>query len=119
MEELAKGIAEGMGACCDFRYVRGYPAIVNAPELVELVREAAEAMDCVTKVNIPKEVGMGAEDFSFFAEKVPAVYYKTGCHRAGTPLWSSHNEHMVVDPACLSIGMQVMVTSALNYLERN
>ena len=60
---------------------------------------------------------MGAEDFSFYTERVPAVYYKTGCHKPGTARWSSHNEHMVVDPACLPIGMQVMVTCALSYLE--
>lgn len=118
MEELVKGIAAGMGAECEFRYVQGYSSIINAPEMVELVQEAAAELQCVKKANIPKEVGMGAEDFSFFTEKVPAVYYKTGCHKAGTPVWSSHNEHLVVDPACFPVGMQVMLVCALKYLER-
>lgn len=117
MEETVQGIAVAMGAKCSFRYVRGYSSIVNQPELVDLVRQAAVPLCGADRVIIPKEVGMGAEDFSFYTERVPAVYYKTGCHKPGTARWSSHNEHMVVDPACLPIGMQVMVTCALSYLE--
>ena len=49
-------------------------------------------------------------------EKVPGVFYRTGCHKAGEPVYSGHNEHMVVDPACFPLGMQVMVNGALNDL---
>ena len=117
MGETVNGIAEAMGAKCTLRYSRGYPSIMNRPELVELVRQAAVPLCGVERVIIPKEVGMGAEDFSFYTEHVPAVYFKTGCHKPGTPRWSSHNEHMVVDPDCLPIGMQVLTTCALLYLE--
>ena len=117
MEQTVQGIAAAMGAKCSFRYSRGYSSIVNKAELVELVRQAAVPLCGAERVIIPKEVGMGAEDFSFYCEHVPAVYYKTGCHKPGTPRWSSHNEHMVVDQDCLPIGMQVMVTCALKYLE--
>lgn len=117
MRETVQGIADAMGAKCNLQYDRGYPSIINQPELVELVRQAAVPLCGKEHVNIPKEVGMGAEDFSFYTEHVPAIYFKTGCHKPGTPRWSSHNEHMVVDPACLPIGMQVMATCALLYLE--
>lgn len=117
MRETIQGIAIATGAKCDLRYDRGYPSIMNQPELVELVRQSAVPLCGVDRVIIPKEVGMGAEDFSFYTERVPAIYFKTGCHKPGTPRWSSHNENMVVDPDCLPTGMQVMATCALLYLE--
>ena len=117
MGETVRGIAQAMGAKAELRYVRGYSSIANSPELVDLVGKAALPLCGPDRVIIPKEIGMGAEDFSFYTELVPAVYYKTGSHRPGTPRWSSHNENMVVDPECLPIGMQVMVTCALDFLE--
>ena len=118
MEEIVKGIAGSMGAGYEFRYIRGYSPIMNAPELVELVRETVVELYGETKANIPNKAIMGGEDFSFFAEKVPGVYYRTGCHKPGEPVFSTHNEHLVVDPDCFPIGMQVMVECALKFLER-
>ena len=117
MGEIIQGIAIATGAKCNLRYDRGYPSIMNQPELVELLRQAAVPICGADHVVIPKEVGLGGEDFSFYTEHVPAVYYKTGCHKPGTPKFPSHNEHLVVDPACLPIGMQIMATCALLYLE--
>ena len=85
MGETVNGIAEAMGAKCTLRYSRGYPSIMNRPDLVELVRQAAVPLCGVERVIIPKEVGMGAEDFSFYTEHVPAVYFKTGCHKPVGP----------------------------------
>ena len=117
MAETVHGIATAMGANCNFHYSRGYSSIINQADLVELVRQVAVPLCGKDHVIIPKEVGMGAEDFSFYCEHVPAVYFKTGCHKPGTPRWSSHNEYMVVDQNCLPIGMQVMASCALLYLE--
>jgi len=119
MENIVGGIAQAMGAEYTFRYVRGYSPVINAPQMVELVRETVVDLYGEEKANIPSESTMGGEDFSFFAEKVPSVYYRTGCHKAGTPVLSTHNEHLIVDEKCFPIGMRVMVTSVLKYLERN
>ncbi len=119
MESIVKSIAESMGAKCDFRYIRGYSPVINAPEMVNIVEETVVELYGKEKANIPSESTMGGEDFSFFAEKVPSVYYRTGCHKPGTPVLSTHNKHLVVDTDCFPIGMNVMVTSVLKYLERN
>lgn len=119
MEKIVTSIAESMGAKCSFRYIRGYSSVVNAPEMVGIVGETVAELYGEEKANIPSESTMGGEDFSFFAQKVPSVYYRTGCHKPGTPVLSTHNEHLVVDTDCFPIGMNVMVTSVLKYLERN
>ena len=119
MASIIHSIAEGMGATAEFRYVRGYSPIVNDPGMVELMRETVVELYGSEKALIPNEPSMGGEDFSFFAEKVPGVFFRTGCHVAGQPIYSTHSEYMIVDPACFPIGMQVMVESALKYLAQS
>lgn len=119
MESIVTGVAASMGAKGSFRYIRGYSAIINDPGMVELVREVSVELLGSENVTIPDDPSMGGEDFSFFAERVPGVFYRTGCHKAGEPVYSTHNEHMVVDPACFPIGMQIMAECALKYLQRN
>ena len=119
MGDMVTGVADMMGAKAELRYIRGYSPIINDPAMVALVRETTVELFGEESANIPNELGMGGEDFSFFAEKVPGVFVRTGCHKIGEPMYSTHNEHMVVDTACFPIGMRVVLTSALKYLERN
>lgn len=116
MESIVCGIAESMGAEAEFRYVRGYSPIINDSAMVELVRETVTELYGSEKALIPNVPSMGGEDFSFYTEKVPGVFFRTGCHVAGEPVYSTHSEYMIVDPACFPIGMRVMVESALKYL---
>jgi amidohydrolase len=116
IESIVKGITEGMGADYVFRYLRGYSPVINDPQMTHMICETVKDLFGAEHLEILSEAGLGGEDFCFFAEKVPGVFYRTGCHKAGEPVYSGHNEHMVVDPACFPLGMQVMVNGALNYL---
>ena len=118
MGKLVKSIAESMGAKCDFRYIRGYSPTISAPEMVELLKETVVDLYGEKSAKIPCEPTLGGEDFSFFAEKVPSVYYRTGVHKPGTPVYSTHNEHLVVDEDAFPIGMSIMVETTLKYLAR-
>ena len=118
MEKLVKGIAEGMGASCDFTYIRGYSPTVNHPELSKLVADTAAGILGKEHVRIREQAEMGGEDFSFFTERVPSVYYHLGCHREGTPPCPVHNAHFLPDAEALKIGIRVMTETALNYLSK-
>ena len=118
MESIIKGVAEGMGATYTFRYVRGYSPIINEQGMVELLCDTAAGVIGRENIEMKPAPGLGGEDFSFFAEKVPGAFYRMGCHTEGTPIYPAHNERMVVDPACFPVGMQIMAESALNYLAK-
>ncbi len=119
MGEIVKGIAEGMGAEYTFRYVRGYSPNVNNKEMFELLKETVLELYGEEKAKIPCVPSMGGEDFSFFSAQVPSIYFNTGVHKPGTPYYSTHNEHFVADEDAFPVGINVMVTTALKYLERN
>jgi amidohydrolase len=72
VEEIVKGIAGALRAEVDYKYLPGYPATVNDPEMTELVWEvAAEVVGADNVVEPPLQ--MGAEDFSYFLQRVPGA----------------------------------------------
>ena len=116
MEQIVKGIAEGMGAQYEFTYIKGYSPVINAHERFELVRDTAAELIGKENVIISEHATLGGEDFAFYAEKVPSAFYHLGCQKEGEPFWPLHNEHFVPDEDALKIGARIMVTAALNFL---
>jgi len=115
MERVIRGITAGLGAQYEFRYVRGYSPIINNPSMFRLVRGTAAQLLGEESVVTP-EPALGGEDFSFFAEKVPAAFYRIGCHKEGTTRYPVHNEHFAPDEAALYHGAHILIASALQFL---
>jgi len=116
MENIIKGVAEGMGADYTFEYIKGYSPVVNEKGMTDLLIETASDLLGREHVQMMEHATMGGEDFSFYAEKVPGVFYRLGCHREGTERWPGHNGHFSPDEEAMKIGARVMITSALNFL---
>jgi hippurate hydrolase len=78
MEELARGIAKGMRGDIDLDYTFSYPVTVNDEAATNLALDVAEDLlggESVLKLPNPS---MGAEDFSYFLEKVPGAFIWLG-----------------------------------------
>ena len=116
IESLARGIAQAMGGAVDVVYTRGYPATVNDPVMAELVRE--EAAKVVGEENVQEPpLMMGAEDFSYFLERVPGAYWFVGSQNPERGLiWGHHHPRFDLDEAAMAIGMQTLVNVALRFL---
>ena len=118
MENIVKGIAEGMGAEYDFTYIRGYSPVINDDIMADLVTDAAmETLGSESVIRMD-QAGMGGEDFSFYAEEIPGMFYRLGCAKEGTHCHPLHNSRFVPDADSLKVGMTVMVVSALRFLNR-
>jgi amidohydrolase len=116
IETLARGIAQAMGAEVEVAYTRGYPATVNDPAMTELVRQ--EAAKVVGEENVQQPpLMMGAEDFSYFLERVPGAFWFVGSQNPERGLvWGHHHPRFDVDEVAMAIGMETMVNVALRYL---
>ena len=94
IERVLRGVCESSGATYTFDYLRRYPVTSNDAEQTRWVRALAAAEIGATRViEAPKL--MGAEDFSFFAERVPACFYSVGCN--GGPATSFPHHHAKFD----------------------
>jgi hippurate hydrolase len=81
--------ADSYGASVSFKWLTGYPAVINTPQAVHELRDAVIAEfgpEQIEELALPM---MGSEDFSFFLEKVPGAYAfigngdSTGLHTSG------------------------------------
>jgi len=116
IENIVKGISEGMGGNYEFSYVKGYSPTINSPEQFKLLSETATKIIGKDNVIIPQNTTLGGEDFSFYSEKIPAGFYQLGCRKEGTDFYPLHNQKFSPDEDAMKIGIDIMVSSALKYL---
>jgi metal-dependent amidase/aminoacylase/carboxypeptidase family protein len=110
----ALSISHSMG--CDYRLEMnpGSGPIVNHEMVVEAVRSAASAMLGDESI-LPRDEGMGAEDFAAYAAMVPAAMFRLGCRLPGEER-KAHNPNFDIDEACLPIGAALLADTSLRLL---
>ena len=116
IENIVKGVVEGMGGTYDFNYMMCYSPTVNDPKQFELVRDVIRDVVGPDHLVIPEHSALGGEDFSFYCEKVPSCFFWLGCHDPAKPRYPIHHGSFYPEWEALPIGMEVLVTSALKYL---
>jgi amidohydrolase len=114
IRNTAAGIAASMGATVECRIVPGYPALKNDPTLTGLMKKMAAQYAGASQVaDLP--LRMTGEDFSRYAQRFPAVFYRlgTGGGRFNNPV---HHPEFDIDESSLTAGMGMMAWLALRWL---
>ncbi len=117
MEKIVEGITYGMGGSYTFSYTKGFSPIMNDPEQTAQLMDAAAALLGDGKVVLQDKATMIGEDFSFYGQKVPAVFYWLGCRQAGAPFYPLHSSHFCPDEEAMRTGMLVMLGAVITMLE--
>ncbi|GAC1302844.1 MAG: M20 family metallopeptidase [Vulcanimicrobiaceae bacterium] len=117
IERVLKGVCDASGASYAFAYLWRYPVTSNDRAQTRYVRELAERTIGASRV-VTSEKHMGAEDFSFFAERVPASYFVLGCNGGPSTSFPHHHGKFDIDEAALATGVRMMVALALDAPER-
>ncbi len=116
INEIAKVVAESMRAEADVNYLRWYPSLLNDDALSELVHAAM--VETVGADNVREtEPTFGGEDFAFIAQRVPTCMFRLGIANPGRGItYSMHHPRFDIDEDALAVGVRVMATAALRYL---
>ena len=117
IERIVRGVTDSMGGGYEFRYVRGYSPTVNDHDMFCLVKDAVVEAGGQDALCIPNTAALGGEDFSFYCEKVPGVMFWLGCGRPDRKKVPLHNAEFDPGEDVIPLGVEVMVTSALRFLE--
>ncbi len=116
MEQIVNGICEGYGCDCTVNYRFGLPVTFNNIDLAEWAVDILNNRFGTERV-VRSEPAMGAEDFSFYAEKIPAFFYRLGGgNEEKGYTWPGHNPHFSVDEDAIVLGVESMVTLVLEFL---
>jgi len=105
---IATSIAKGMGAECDVFIDKGYPAVYNDPQAARKVKTyLSEYLGQENVADLEKR--MTSEDFSYYQQKVPGVFYRLGIMNSLQGITSNlHTSTFDVDEESLRTGMGAM-----------
>ena len=114
---IAQGVAEGMGGSCDVFIDFGYPYLVNDDDTTQNTFDNGVEYFGDSKVEW-LEQRMTAEDFAFFAQKIPAGYFRVGTHIKDTPITNLHRPNLMIDEKSIEYAMGFMAYNAVKALEK-
>lgn len=120
-KQIVTKTAESAGATVDITlpYMTHYPVTVNDPALTALMLPTLQKV--AGKENVELSVPhTGAEDFSFFEEKVPGLFFNLGgMKKGGDPKTtaSHHTPDFYIDESSLKLGVKAMCNLTIDYLE--
>ena len=116
MNKILEGITLAYGGSFELDYDRGTPATINDPELAKQMIPTMERV--VGKNNLKfLDPVMGGEDFAFFANEVPGMYYRLGVLKPGTTSGWVHTPTFRADDSCLEVGIRAMSNLVVDFLK--
>jgi amidohydrolase len=104
VRRIAESIAQLHGAKIQVIVKEGTPPLINTPEMASLARRAAVAAVGEANVLPLKTANMGAEDFSYYMEKIPGAYVRFGGQVPGREGFPAHSSKFDFDEKALAIG---------------
>lgn len=116
IKSIATKTAVKYGGTCDVKIVQGYPALINDPHVTVSSKKMAEYfLGKNNVVDLP--LRMTGEDFSFFAQKIPACFYRLGTAGNGKKFTSGvHTPTFDIDKRAIETGMGLLAWIALGHV---
>ena len=115
VKKIAEGICHGWDATFQLDVTRGLPVLINDDQATAYAMEIAKLTvgeeNCY---DIPTPM-MGAEDFAYYAERVPSCFLNIGTRNAEKGFTvKNHNPRFDIDEAGLFPGVQMLCNLAAN-----
>ena len=118
IETTATHIAMASGAKADVKINKGYPVTINNPDLTtQMLPTLKNVAGTDNVLEIPKITA--SEDFSFYAQEVPGLFFFLG----GTPADQdpakapyNHSPYFYVDESSFKVGTKALSQLAIDYL---
>jgi len=104
IRRIAESIAQLHGAKIHVSVRAGTPPLINTPDMANLARRAAVSTVGEKNVLPLKTANMGAEDFSYYMEKIPGAYVRFGSQVPGKEGFPAHSSKFDFDEEALAVG---------------
>ncbi len=114
IQQIATGIAETLGARATIHWHVDYPVTVNHEAPTEDFRRTARSVLGADRVHTEETPVMGAEDFSFYGQHVPASFFWLGLMPEGAETFPNlHAPNFDFNDDALPVGIEIFCELAL------
>ena len=116
---LAEAVSRGSRAGCTVCINKNYPVTVNDPALTEAMVPTLQRVAGEGRCQLVPKV-TGAEDFSFFQQVIPGLFFFVGVTPEGidpAKTYSNHSPKFFADERGLLVGVRALAHLACDFLE--
>lgn len=117
MLEIIEGLKISTKAEIDLDFFTGVPSLYSDPEFTREIVGYIKNSDFDGEL-IPDSRIMASEDMALVAEKVPTAYFNVNCKLPGNN-FSHHNPGVDFDENMMPVGLGLMLTAVVNWLNNN
>ncbi|MDO4267773.1 MAG: amidohydrolase [Eubacteriales bacterium] len=119
LHEICRGVCEALGTTYELEYHKGYKAVYNDPEMMDIITRGARRVLGEDKVYEVDKGRPGSEDFSAYLESgIPGGYFWLGGAYPGEISPSkNHQPTYNWDESALKTGVAAMTAAVLEYLD--
>lgn len=108
IRKITTDLVSSMGGTVDLHIDVGYPCVMNNEKVNANARKKAEQYMGAKNVS-ETELRMGAEDFGYYAQQIPACFYRLGTMNTAKGIIAGvHTPVFNIDESAIEIGMGMM-----------
>jgi len=117
LKTVVQNTAESNGATAELTINKGYPITYNDPELT--AKMLPTLVETAGKENVKLINAItGAEDFSFFQNEIPGLYFFVGGKAPGREASGHHTPDFYIDESGLKLGVRTMSNLVIDYMDQ-
>lgn len=118
IEEITKGITQGMGGDYEYIYDFKYPPLINSEQFTKLFVNSAKKILPEEDIFEIKDPVMGGEDMAYFLEKIPGTFFfLSNPKEVDGVVYSHHNSKFDVDEGLFYKGTALFVQTVMDFLK--
>jgi amidohydrolase len=119
LEEIVRGVGEALGCKVEIKISNITPAVINDPLTINAVKRAAQMLLPDHNVDEKGHFTMGAEDYSFYQQKISGAYFFVGSTNADKGLvYGHHHPKFDFDEGAMPRAAALMAASAVELLKQ-
>lgn len=108
IRKITTDLVSSMGGTADLHIDVGYPCVMNNEKVNANARKKAEEYMGAENVS-ETELRMGAEDFGYYAQQIPACFYRLGTMNTAKGITAGvHTPVFNIDESAIETGMGMM-----------
>jgi amidohydrolase len=117
--QIAEETAREYGVKIKVRIEEGYPVLINDENLTGRAIELSSELLGRERVELYTETRMSSDDFSFYSDLAPSLYFRVGIKKSGTKMKKLHTPEFDIDEDGLETGTANMSWLVYSFLSED
>lgn len=119
IKSIVENVTLSLGGTGEVEINEGYEPLINDNEVVDVIKDTAIKTIGEDKIVYKEAPSLGAEDFSYFANRTKGAFFHLGCGNKEKGITESiHNCNFDIDEECLKTGVILQVENTIALLNK-